>query len=56
MAQSRALKQKQREFGEGPKTFKNFIADIKMLPKIYREGQKREKKDIEAFKKRKGKK
>ena len=52
MARSRALKQRQRQFGEGKKSIKNFFEDIGMLPDILREGQKREKKDIEEFKKR----
>lgn len=37
------------------KTFKDFVRDMSKLPKVFREGQEREKKELEAFKKRKKK-
>ena len=46
---SRGVKQSRK------KTFRTFIEDMGALPKLFREGQKRERKNIEEFRKKKKK-
>ena len=37
------------------KNFRTFIEDMRALPRLFREGQERERKNIEEFKKKKKK-